>query len=349
MSFDYLPPELPGKITGWYNQVKKPLPWRVDPTPYHVWLSEIMLQQTRIEAVIPYYFRFLESFPDPVSLAMAEEDAVLKLWEGLGYYSRARNLRKAAGILVEQYGGELPADVGLLKKLPGIGDYTAGAIASIACGLPEPAVDGNVLRVLTRLCACADDIALPQTKKSAADALRLLYPSGKSAGDFTEGLMELGERVCIPNGEAKCGECPLREFCAAHRLGTEGGYPVKAEKKPRRIEDRTVLLLRDEEGKLAIRQRTEAGLLAGMWEYPNFDGALTEAEVREKLAGMGIVVNSVQRLSPTRHIFTHVEWRMAWYEVRCSSGFGGGGYIAVDEAELREKYALPTAFRRKKG
>ena len=339
-----LPPFFPSLLLPWFRSTRKPLPWRTSPPdPYFIWVSEIMLQQTRIEAVIPYFLRFTEAFPDIHALAAADEDSVLRLWQGLGYYSRARNLHKTARILAESYGGSFPRDPALLRKLPGIGDYTAGAIASIAFGLPEPAVDGNVLRVLARFLASADDIALPGTRRAAADALREIYPTGDDAGAFTEGLMELGETVCIPGGEPRCALCPLRDSCAAHAAGTEEDYPVKTEKKPRRIEDRTVLILRDSAGRLAIRRRSEAGLLSGLWEFPNCGGCLGEEEVRAALAEAGVSgVRAVRLLPPTRHIFTHVEWRMTWYEVEC--GTFGGCFTAADEAELREKYAMPKAF-----
>ena len=214
-------PDAVSLIPEWYSAGRRLLPWRQDPTPYHTWIAEIMLQQTRIEAVIPYYERFLRELPDVSALAAVPEDRLLKLWEGLGYYSRARNLKKAALLLMEHYGGELPASAAELRKLPGIGDYTAGSIASISFGLPEPAVDGNVLRVMTRLLACADDIAAPATKRAVTELLRAHYPSGDDAALLTEGIMELGETVCLPNGSPLCERCPLRGLCLAHQEGKE--------------------------------------------------------------------------------------------------------------------------------
>ena len=213
-------------IREWYKSNPRPLPWRDSPSPYHVWVSEIMLQQTRIEAVIPYYERFLAEVPDIAALAALEEERLLKLWEGLGYYSRARNLQKAAVIVTEQYGGELPASAEELRKLPGIGDYTAGAIASIAFSLPEPAVDGNVLRVLTRLLADAEDISSPAVRKNFTSLLREFYPSGEDAGLLTQGLMELGELICLPSGEIRCADCPVRTLCRSGRDGKADLYPV---------------------------------------------------------------------------------------------------------------------------
>ena len=249
-------------IRQWYAASRRLLPWREDPTPYHTWIAEIMLQQTRIEAVIPYYTRFLRELPDVASLAAVSEDRLLKLWEGLGYYSRARNLKKAALMIMERWNGVIPADAEELKKLPGIGDYTAGSIASIAFGLPEPAVDGNVMRVMTRLLACSDDISVPATKKSITVLLRAEYPSGEQAALLTEGIMELGETVCLPNAVPRCENCPIRGLCTAHQEGEELSYPVKSAGKARRIEEKTVFLLHCG-SRFAIRRRPEGGLLAG--------------------------------------------------------------------------------------
>ena len=218
----------------WYERHKRPLPWRMEPTPYHVWISEIMLQQTRIEAVIPYYERFLKELPDVAALAAADDDRLMKLWEGLGYYSRARNLKKAALQIMEKHGGELPESAEELKRLSGIGDYTAGAISSICFGKPEPAVDGNVLRVIMRVLGKTDDIALSSTKKETADALREIYPEGDDAKGLTQAIMELGESVCIPNGEPKCGVCPLAALCRARAENSVDSIPVKSPKKPRK-------------------------------------------------------------------------------------------------------------------
>lgn len=225
-------------IARWYACARRDLPWRRTREPYHIWLSEIMLQQTRIEAVIPYYHRFLSRFPDIRALAQAEDAQLVKLWEGLGYYSRARYLKKAAVLIMERYGGELPRQAAELKKLPGIGDYTAGAISSIAFGEPEPAVDGNVLRVITRVLACGEDIRLAGTRSRITELLRRCYPAGEDAALLTEGIMELGETVCIPNGEARCRECPLQAHCLAHKNGIEAQFPVKSPMKKRRVEEK---------------------------------------------------------------------------------------------------------------
>ena len=329
-------------LLEWYPRNRRSLPWRRDPTPYHTWIAEIMLQQTRIEAVIPYYERFLKELPDIRSLAAVPEDRLLKLWEGLGYYSRARNLRKAAQILVEHYDGSLPASFEELRKLPGIGDYTAGSIASISFGLPEPAVDGNVLRVLTRLCTFSEDISSMSTKRMVADLLRRHYPSGKAASLLTEAIMELGETVCLPNGAPLCSSCPLCGLCRAHKSGTELSYPVKAAKKPRRIEERTVFLLRCG-GRYAIRRRPGHGLLADLWEFPNVDGHLALGDLDASLADLELSGLRCEKAGAAKHIFTHVEWHMIGYQIDCAAE---SPYLLwKTPEEIDRDYSLPTAFR----
>ncbi len=331
-------------IIGWYQQNRKDLPWRRDTNPYSVWISEIMLQQTRIEAVIPYYHRFLCELPDVYALAACDDDRLMKLWEGLGYYSRARNLKKAAEKIVTEYGGEMPKTAPELRQLPGIGEYTAGAIASIAFGQPEPAVDGNVLRVISRVTASDADIALQVTKRAVAEDLRAVYPTGKDAGMLTEGLMELGETVCLPNGAPLCESCPLREKCIAATAGTVDRYPVKSGKKERRTEQKTVFLIRQEsDGAVVLRRRPKSGLLAGMWEFPNTEGHLSEGAGADKWDEMGFSVSSVRPIGTARHIFSHVEWDMVGYEVVVRSC--PRGTVLVSAEALREDYAVPTAFR----
>ena len=329
-------------IARWYERAGRPLPWRLEPSPYHVWLSEIMLQQTRIEAVIPYYDRFLRAFPTVEALARAEDERLMKLWEGLGYYSRARNLKKAAILITEQYAGELPRQASLLKKLPGIGDYTAGAIASIAYGEPEPAVDGNVLRVMTRLLAYGEDIQSAKTRAHITELLRQNYPSGRDAALLTEGIMELGETVCIPNGQAACPLCPLREHCLAHKNGTVDRYPVKSPPKERRVEARTVLLLRNN-GKYAIRRRPARGLLAGLWEFPSTEGKLSEAEAAAYAGTLGLSVAACAPCPPKKHIFTHVEWQMSAYLADCAGE--GEQLLWKSPEEIGQDFSVPTAFR----
>ena len=259
--------QLPIPLLQWYHENARVLPWRSDPTPYHVWVSEIMLQQTRVAAVLGYYARFMEALPAVADLAAVEEDRLMKLWQGLGYYNRARNLQKAARQIVEEHGGVFPDTYEAIRALAGVGDYTAGAVASIAFGLPEPAVDGNVLRVVSRLTGDGGDITRPDVKKRMGAALREVIPLD-APGDFNQALMDLGAMVCLPNGEPLCPRCPARGFCAALREGRTAELPVKAAKKARRVEERTVFLIFYQK-KVALRRRPAKGLLAGLWEYPN--------------------------------------------------------------------------------
>jgi A/G-specific adenine glycosylase len=266
----------------------------------------------------------------------------MKLWQGLGYYSRARNLKKAAQTVMREHGGELPTKAEVLRTLPGIGDYTAGAIASIACGEAEPAVDGNVLRVVMRLYASDDDIMLQRTRQAVSKALREVYPSGEDAGRLTEGLMELGEQICIPNGAPRCDICPIRAHCQAASQGNPEQYPTRIVKKERRLETKTVLLLVSN-GRYAIRKRSEPGLLSGMWEFPNTDGSLTVEEIRERLSPTGLEPQNITCCGKAKHVFSHVEWHMTGYTVTCKSE--DTDYIWATPDELRSSYAVPTAFR----
>ena len=329
-------------ITEWYRDHHRELPWRQDPTPYQVWISEIMLQQTRIEAVIPYYNRFLHALPDIAALAAVEEDKLLKLWEGLGYYNRARNLKKAAIKIMAEHDSTLPEQASLLIKLPGIGDYTAGAIASIAYGQPEPAVDGNVMRVITRLLADKSDVADPKTKKQISSALRELYPSGKNASLLTEGLMELGEVLCLPNAQPFCNSCPLHEICLAHCSCEELSYPIKTAGKERRVEEITVFLL-CHNGRYAIRKRAANGLLAGLWEFPSHNGQLSPLQAMEQAGQFGCYPSDLSELGKAKHIFTHVEWHMTGYRISC--GKAAAGFLWASADEIRARYPIPAAFR----
>ena len=326
------------RIADWYAGARRPLPWRLSPTPYHVWISEIMLQQTRIEAVIPYYERFLSELPDIPALAEVDENRLLKLWEGLGYYSRARNLKKAALLICERHCGELPASAEELRKLPGVGDYTAGAIASIAFGLPEPAVDGNVLRVISRLLADGRDVLKPSVRRETAALLRGSYPSGEKAALVTEGLMELGETVCVPNAAGRCGVYPLRGLCRARAEGTTERYPVRSAPKERRVEERTVLLLRCG-GKTAIRRREGKGLLAGLWEFPALNGFHGADKLRELYPD----ALSITPCGEARHLFTHVEWRMRGFEIELPCELPD--LVWEDAETIRAAYSVPTALK----
>lgn len=329
-------PPIAQPLIKWYKQNARPLPWRDDPTPYRVWVSEIMLQQTRIEAARGYFERFMAVLPDVFALAAADEDEVMKLWEGLGYYSRARNLHKAAKLVVSDYGGALPAEAAALRSLPGIGDYTAGAIASIAFGLPEPAVDGNVLRICARLCACGDSIGEASVKNRFRDALRAQYET--DCGAFSSALMELGETICLP-GTPDCERCPIAASCAAHERGRETDYPVMPAKKPRRVEEKTVLLLRCGE-KTALCRRPDKGLLAGLWELPNRSGHMDESAVRAWCARKGLAPRSITPCGESVHIFSHIEWHMTGFAVDCGTEAPDFEWTANVDG-----YALPTAFR----
>lgn len=335
-------------LLAWYDRGRRILPWREEPTPYHVWLSEIMLQQTRVEAVKPYYDRFLQTLPDIGSLAAVEEEKLLKLWEGLGYYNRARNLKKAAEILVSEHGGEMPDDYEKIQSLPGIGSYTAGAIASIAFGRAHPAVDGNVLRILSRLRADDRDILNAKVKKSVEDELLDVMPAERP-GDFNQALMELGATVCIPNGMPKCGECPWKELCLARAEGRVAEYPKKAKKKPRSIEKKTILVIQDAE-QVALRKRPDKGLLAGMYEFPSLEGHCEEAEVSAYLKEIGLLPIRIRKLPPAKHVFTHKEWHMTGYLVRVDElavkgpGQETEGFVFVEPEQTRRNYPIPSAF-----
>ena len=327
--------KLPSLLLTWYKENRRELPWRQDREPYHVWLSEIMLQQTRVEAVKAYYTRFLNTLPTIRALAEADEETLHKLWEGLGYYSRVRNLHKAAGEIAERHGGQFPTNYDDIRALSGIGDYTAGAIGSICFDLPTPAVDGNVLRVCSRLTADPSPIDQAQTKKHLTEQLAAVYP--KESGDFTQALMELGATVCVPNGAPLCAQCPLREHCLAHKEGNETAFPVKSKKKPRKIEEMTVLLLHD--GDLfALRKRPNTGLLAGLWEFPHLEGKLSAEQVLSHLETQGIDVIDIEKTVKKVHIFTHKEWHMTGFFLSCRQS--GTAIWAPLSA-----YALPTAFR----
>lgn len=327
-----LPEGLVIPLLAWYNEEKRDLPWRRDPTPYHVWLSEIMLQQTRVAAVLDYYRRFLDALPTVADLAACGEDALMKLWQGLGYYSRARNLQKAARVITTDYGGVFPGDYAAIRALPGVGDYTAGAISSIAFGLPHPAVDGNVLRVVSRLTADGRDINDPATKRSVTQALETVIPL-KAPGDFNQALMELGATVCLPSGAPLCEKCPLRDLCQAYRRDLTASLPVKAPKKPRRVEERDVyLIFRD--GKAALRQRPERGLLAGLWEYPN-----------ELSPSAPPVPGRADFALTAKHIFTHIEWHMTAYTVEAETEALPAGWVWADKGALAEQYSVPSAFQ----
>lgn len=300
-----------------------------------------MLQQTRVEAVIPYFERFLAELPDVEALAAVSEERLMKLWEGLGYYSRARNLQKAAKLIVHERNGLFPASPEELLRLPGIGTYTAGAISSIAYNHPEPAVDGNVIRVIARLTDDDRDAASPLLKTEYAARLRPLYPRDR-CGDFTQALMELGATVCLPNGKPRCERCPLAALCAGRKSDRADSLPSKKAKKARRIEKRTVLLLCHGD-RIAICRRPSNGLLAQMWEFPNFDGFLSQAELKKRLTESGLEPESIRTLPESKHIFTHIEWHMRNRRVECRHP--AASYTWVTRDELETTYSMPNAFK----
>ena len=330
--------QLPIPLLEWFRDNARRLPWRDDPTPYHVWLSEIMLQQTRVAAVLDYYRRFLEEAPDVAALAALPEDRLMKLWQGLGYYSRARNLQKAAKIIVEEHCGAFPPDYAAIRALPGVGDYTAGAVCSIAFGQAVPAVDGNVLRVYARICGDGGDVSTPQMKNKVARAVRDVIPL-HSPGAFNQALMELGATVCLPNGAPLCPRCPARAFCAALAQGRVGELPVKAPKKPRRVEERTVWLI-FLENQVALRRRPPRGLLAGLWEFPHEPGA------GPLPPEWGIRALSDAYAGQARHIFTHIEWHMALRVVEAAGDALPPGWVWAGREDMARTYAVPNAFAR---
>ena len=322
----------------WYLRSMRDLPWRRTRDGYAVWISEIMLQQTRVAAVIPYYERFLRKLPDVFALASVDDDRLHKLWEGLGYYSRARNLKRAAGEIVSRFAGKMPQSYDALLALPGIGEYTAGAIASIAYGEAVPAVDGNVLRVYARLFGMERDIRDPAFKKEVRAFLLPLVPTDQP-GVFNAALMELGAIVCLPNGAPKCGECPVRDFCAAYREGRTAQLPVIGAKRARKIERKTVFALTIHGGLVGFR-RPEIGLLAGLWQLPETPGELSDAEAAAWLGEHGILPAGELRFYERKHIFTHIEWHMRVCSAEVSAEALPEGWIVLDES-----HALPTAYR----
>lgn len=335
-------------LLEWYDRGHRILPWREEPTGYKVWISEIMLQQTRVEAVKPYFQRFIEELPDIESLANAREERLLKLWEGLGYYNRVRNLQKAARQILEEYEGKMPETVEKLKTLTGIGSYTAGAISSIAFGNKAPAVDGNVLRILSRVSLDEEDILKETTKKRIEQQLMEVIPAER-AGDFNQALMELGATVCIPNGKPKCEVCPWEEICMAHKAGREEEFPKKEAKKKRTIEEKTVLIIQDA-NKTALHKRPSKGLLAGLYEFPSMEGHQTSKRVLAYLKNMGLEVLRIQKMEDAKHIFSHKEWHMKAFQIRVDELAPKGEeldkqqWVFVETKEAEEKYPLPSAF-----
>ena len=333
-------------LLEWFNANKRILPFRQDPTPYHIWVSEIMLQQTRVSAAIPYYLRFIEELPDIPALAACDPQRLNKLWEGLGYYSRVRNMQKAAQQVCRDYGGQLPADLKALKSLPGIGDYTAGAVASIGFGIPAPAVDGNVLRVFSRLYNDHRDIALPATKAAYTDWVMEHQPPDKP-GPYNEALMELGALVCLPGGEPLCDRCPLTHLCRAKAAGTQLDLPVKPAPKAKKLQSITLALVKSEKGWL-VRQRPRKGLLAGLWEPVLWEERLTKEEAKSRLEGFLPGAEAGEPLPAARHIFTHIQWEMEGWFFTAPALPLPEGYAWADRQALEGLYPLPNAFKKYK-
>jgi len=326
-------------LLAWYDEYKRDLPWRRDRDPYRIWVSEIMLQQTRVAAVIPYYERWMAALPTVEDLAAVDEERLMKLWQGLGYYSRARNLRRAARMITEELEGVFPDTREALLKLPGIGEYTAGAVASIAFGRPVSAVDGNVLRIAARVACVEEDILDPGVKRRFQKWMEQAVPAARP-GAFNQALMDLGATVCLPNGEPLCGACPLAELCRARELGVQERLPIRAKKKDRRVEHMTVyLLIRGEQA--ALRRREDSGLLAGLWEFPHVPGALEDADAAAPIVRWGLTAVDWKKKLTARHIFTHVQWEMTGYVVQVAGESPGLAW--VDRRELEER-AVPSAF-----
>lgn len=336
--------EIVEPLLQWYDKNGRQLPWRQTPDPYHIWVSEIMLQQTRVEAVKGYYSRFLNRLPNVAALAECDTDELMKLWQGLGYYNRARNLQKAARVIMEKYGGGFPKEYEQLLELPGIGEYTAGAIASIAFGKPVPAVDGNVYRIYTRLKADDSDISRIGIKRKIREEILEIIPEER-AGDFNQAWMDLGSGVCLPNGAPLCSQCPLKLSCQSSAQGNMQDYPVKPAKKERRKEEWTVLLL-EYQGKYLLQKRPDKGLLAGLWEFPSQEGKLSPEQLLQFVSNWDTQKEDIELLGKGKHIFSHVEWHMLGYRV----------HLETIPKELKEEtwstleqmqkiYSIPTAFQ----
>ncbi|MBQ6862877.1 MAG: A/G-specific adenine glycosylase [Clostridia bacterium] len=328
-------------LVAWYRENARELPWRKDVTPYRVWVSEIMLQQTRVEAVKPYYHRFLATFPDVFSLACADDELLHKMWEGLGYYNRVRNMKKCAQRVVAEFDGQFPKEPAVLQTLPGIGSYTAGAVAAIAYGVPAPAVDGNVLRVLARLTDCNADISQTAVRKDAEKTIMQIIPRD-AVSAFTQSLFELGAMICLPGSDAKCDRCPVAAYCLAKKNTTSALLPVHSAKPERKKEQKTVFLLR-EDGMYLLHKRPDKGLLAGLWEFPNVNGHIDEAQAIVQARKWGFDPLRVQSLPTAVHIFTHKEWHMQAFLMDGNFTAALNG-VKADVREMKEVYALPSAF-----
>jgi len=317
---------LSNRLLHFYDTSKRILPWRDNKIPYYIWVSEIMLQQTRVETVIPYFNRFIKALPTISDLANVDEDSLLKLWEGLGYYNRARNLKKAAIKILEEFKGIMPESKEELESLPGIGPYTSGALLSIAYDKQVAAVDGNVLRVFSRFYQIEENIKNPKTKAIIKVLVEDSLPPFRN-GDYNQAIMEVGATICIPNGRPLCETCPLKEECVAYKNNMQMEIPVKSKKNARRIEKKTIYIYKYK-NLFAIRKRPDTGLLASMYEFINVDGHIKEP---------------LRKLANSKHIFSHIEWHMIAYikEVDIKNK----DYIWVSKEEIEFKYSIPNAFK----
>ena len=334
--------QFPAPLLAWYEENKRDLPWRRQVSAYRTWVSEIMLQQTRVSAVIPYFQHFMAAYPTVADLAAADPEELMHLWQGLGYYSRARHLQQAAQKIMEEYGGRFPRDYFQVRQLPGIGDYTAGAICSMAFGQDVPAVDGNVLRVVSRITGCTENVLCTTVRKKMENWVRACLPPGK-AGTFNQAVMDLGAMVCLPNGEPLCEECPAREFCRARAQGKQKDLPVREKKREKRQEQKTVFFLRRGE-ETALCKRPEKGLLAGLWEYPNVEGRLEETQAAAQLEEWGVIPHLWVKKVNIIHEFTHIKWEMTGYIIEVVGN--GKSEWTWASPEMRQKMAIPSAFAR---
>ena len=299
------------RLLRWYDEEKRTLPWRADGTPYLIWLSEIMLQQTRVETVIPYYERFVSRFPTLAALADADEQAVLSLWQGLGYYSRARNLLRGAKWVQQACGGVVPNDLSVLLQVPGVGPYTAGAILSMAYNQPVPAMDGNLCRVFSRLWQLDGDMAQGKTRGDLAKAVTPHWETSRP-GDANQALMDLSSKICTVNNPF-CSDCPLGTFCLAKQNNVTDQYPVRKKKKPSPVIHLATAVLRQPDGRCLLAQRSRTGLLAGLWEFISAEGDSPEdawAQLEKKLAKLGLEWEKASQLGNIKHVFTHRTWEM---------------------------------------
>jgi len=329
-------------LLKWYQDNRRELPWRRDREAYHVWISEIMLQQTKIEAVKKYYMEFMKELPTVEMLAEVSDDKLLKLWEGLGYYSRAKNLKKSAKIIMEEFKGNIPNSYQQLLKLPGIGEYTAGAIASICYNEKVTAVDGNVMRVISRVTGSKKDILLQETKKEIEEKLKIIMP--EESGLFNEALMELGEMVCLPNGTPKCHVCPLKNRCLAYQDNLIYEIPVRINKIKRKIEEKTIMVVITDDNQIAIEKRKEKGLLNGMYQLPNVEGYYSPKELKKLTEQWKLLVKEISFIGEEKHAFTHIDWMMKGYLIKVEQK--NNQFLWVSPAELKEVYPLPTVFQK---